>query len=184
MLMETETRRWSRLDLETLPNDANSYEVLDGALFVTPQASYPHQVIATRLLMRLAPWLENNGLGVAVGPGAVVFGDSELHPDIVVTGVSPDQVPELWTELPVPILAVEILSRSTRTRDLTLKRQAYLRIGVAEYWVIDRFARNALVWTEKNSDPAIETTGLRWSPTGAPEPLVILLADIFPSAKN
>lgn len=36
MHMATKMRRWSRADLERLPDDGNRYEVLDGQLFVTP----------------------------------------------------------------------------------------------------------------------------------------------------
>ena len=37
----------------------------------------------------------------------------------------------------VPGIVVEILSRSTRRRDLTLKRQLFDREGVREYWIVD-----------------------------------------------
>jgi Uma2 family endonuclease len=35
------------------------------------------------------------------------------------------------------LLAVEILSPSTRTTDLILKRDLYERAGVASYWILD-----------------------------------------------
>ena len=43
MHMATRTYRWVRKDLERLPDDGNRYEVLDGELFVTPQAAFGHQ---------------------------------------------------------------------------------------------------------------------------------------------
>ena len=36
-----------------------------------------------------------------------------------------------------PLLVVEILSPSTRARDLTLKRAAYERGGAGAYWILD-----------------------------------------------
>jgi Uma2 family endonuclease len=36
-----------------------------------------------------------------------------------------------------PALVVEILSPSTRKRDLTLKRRLFERSGVREYWLVD-----------------------------------------------
>jgi Uma2 family endonuclease len=40
--------------------------------------------------------------------------------------------------LPVaPLLAVEVLSRSTRLKDLNLKRAHYERSGVDAYWILD-----------------------------------------------
>lgn len=46
MHMATKTRRsvrrWTRADLERMPNDGNRYKVLDRALFVTPMPSFGH----------------------------------------------------------------------------------------------------------------------------------------------
>jgi Uma2 family endonuclease len=36
-----------------------------------------------------------------------------------------------------PVLAVEVLSDSTRAKDLFKKREAYQRYGVLSYWIID-----------------------------------------------
>jgi Uma2 family endonuclease len=36
-----------------------------------------------------------------------------------------------------PDLVVEVLSPSTRRRDETIKREAYERTGVDEYWLVD-----------------------------------------------
>jgi Uma2 family endonuclease len=37
----------------------------------------------------------------------------------------------------VPDLVVEIVSKATRKRDETIKRQLYERSGVSEYWLVD-----------------------------------------------
>jgi Uma2 family endonuclease len=48
----------------------------------------------------------------------------------------------------VPAIAVEFVSRSRRDwrRDYEEKRGEYLAIGVAEYWIIDRFRRTLTVY--------------------------------------
>jgi Putative restriction endonuclease len=59
---------------------------------------------------------------------------TELQPDIVVGR------DEHFTDrdLPVaPLLAVEVLSPSTRLIDLNLKKAAYERMGVPSYWTVD-----------------------------------------------
>ena len=40
-------------DLETFPDDGNRYELLDGVLLVTPAPGNAHQVVASRLQVRL-----------------------------------------------------------------------------------------------------------------------------------
>ena len=42
-----------------------------------------------------------------------------------------------FTDVVVPDLVVEILSPSTRSRDVRLKRDLYERVGVEEYWLVD-----------------------------------------------
>lgn len=36
-----------------------------------------------------------------------------------------------------PALVVEVLAPGTRTRDEQIKRRAYERLGVREYWIVD-----------------------------------------------
>lgn len=179
MRMATETRPWTRADLTRLPDDGNRYEVLDGALLVTPQASFSHQDAATNLLVLLRGYCREHGIGVAVGPGAVPFGDNELQPDVVVVPVQPPAGEVKWEELPLPILVVEVLSGSTRRRDLGIKRQAYLRIGIPEYWLVDRGARTVRVAKPGGTD-RVENETLQWTPRANVPPLVIRLAELFP----
>ncbi len=181
MNMAISTRRWTRADLADLPDDGNRYEVLDGKLLVTPQASMPHQAIAMRLSAALLPYVAHHALGTVMGPGAVMFGDEELQPDVLVVPLDFDRIPEKWTSAPHPIFVAEVLSRSTRRRDLRDKPVAYQGLTIPDYWVIDRFERRALVWTLGASEPAIVTTELRWQPRGDVEPLVIPLAELLPS---
>ena len=39
MHMALRTRSWTRADFERLPDDGNKYEVIDGALLVSPRAA-------------------------------------------------------------------------------------------------------------------------------------------------
>jgi len=37
----------------------------------------------------------------------------------------------------IPLIVVEILSKSTRNRDLGIKMEKYAKIGIKEYWIVD-----------------------------------------------
>lgn len=180
MQMALRTHRWTRADLERLPDDGNRYEVLDGELFVTPLPSPPHQVIALRIMTRLQPYLDRYHLGTVVGPGAVVFGSNELQPDVVVFPVRAAAVPRTWSRLPRPTLVVEVLSPTTRLRDLDRKRRAYQRRRIPDYWVIDAAERRALWWRAGSRDPVVVRDALEWQPRADIEPLVIELRDVLP----
>ena len=179
MQMATKTRPWVRADLERLPDDGNRYEVLDGELFVTPQAAYDHQGIAVALIVALGPYCDRHVLGHVVGPGAVVFGKNELQPDVQVVPGTRRARGTKWSDLPTPLLVAEILSDSTSSRDLGKKREAYLRINIRTYWVIDADNRRAFVWTPSSPEPETVTDMLRWQPRPGLPPLEIPLETLL-----
>ena len=180
MHMATRTRRWTRKDLVRMPHDGNRYEVLDGELFVTPQAEYEHQRIALAFARKLADYCDTNAIGVVVGPGAVVWEENELQPDIqVIPGLHESRRGAKWEELPAPLLVVEVLSDSTRRRDFGKKREAYASLAIPTYWTVDIEKRLVIIWDWRTSEPAFATDVLRWTPSAGVPPLEIPLATIF-----
>lgn len=171
-------RPWTRTDLARLPDDGNRYEVLDGELFVTPQAAFPHQMVAARVTHAIAMYCERHAIGAVVGPGAVPHGRSELQPDVQVIPGTPRLDAE-WTQLPIPLLVVEILSDSTRRRDLGVKREAYLRWGIPEYWVVDLDQQSVTVWRSTEPDAVEITDVIRWQPVAGVQALVLELRALF-----
>jgi Uma2 family endonuclease len=178
MRMATKSRPWTRADLDRLPDDGNRYEVLDGALLVTPAPRELHQRVATRLSARLTTHCETHGLGNVYAYGAIPRGKSELQPDVMVVLGRIRRGGTGWSALPKPVLAVEILSDSTRGRDLVLKREAYLRWGIGEYWIVDPEARTVTVVRPHRADE-LHTETLVWQANPSLPPLVIDLATLF-----
>ena len=180
MHMATKTRRWTSADLESLPDDGNRYEVLDGELFVTPQAEYGHQYVAAALARALFDYCHVHGFGEVVGPGAVVWAKNELQPDVqVIPGRHDPRRKTKWRDLPRPLLVVEILSDSTRWRDLGKKRAAYLRLKIPAYWIVDVDEARVEVWEASSPESSVVTDILRWSPNPDVPPFEIALASIF-----
>ena len=183
MYMATRTRsdarkprtfRWTRAWLARLPNDGNRYEVLDGALLVTPQAGIRHQEIAARLFVALRVYCDANDIGVALAPGAVVVNRSELQPDLQVIPVHGHFADDArWEDQPLPILVVEVLSPGSHRHDLHGKRDAYLSLGIPEYWIVDIERKQVLVLRPGDDEPRIVTDTLSWAPSTAVPPLTI-----------
>ena len=127
-------RPLTRDDLQHLPDDGHRYELIDGSLIVSPAPRHAHQVILgnLHLLLRVACTPE---LQVVLAPFAVALADdTEVQPDLLVAPRS--QFTE--RDLPgPPLLAVEILSPSTRRVDLLLKRDRYEAAGIPSYWLVD-----------------------------------------------
>ena len=181
MLMALSTSAWTLAELDRLPDDGNTYELLDGELFVTPVPSPAHEQLASVLQAILGPYVRTHRLGHVHTPRAVVRNEgSEVEPDLMVRPATPT-LPETWEQMPTPSLVVEILSRTTRRRDQEQKRGFYLRIGVAEYWMVDRWSRSIRV-VRRDAPDVVADSVLEWRPDGAPEALRIDVAAFFDEA--
>ena len=166
-------------DLENFPNDGNRYELLDGFLIVTPAPGFPHQLIATRLSYLLTAFLDPSGKAVVVGPGAVELRPkTHLEPDVLVLP-APVKGQKEWMDFSNWWLAIEVLSRSSRFYDREVKRDAYLALGVAEVWLVDR--REEMVLVSKRDGPReVEAREqLVWRPDQLAGELTIDLEKLF-----
>ena len=120
-------------ELDRMPADGRRYELLDGALIVSPRPTTVHQVVAGRLLRVLADACPD-GLCVVPEPAVELDPQTEFDPDLVV--VRMDQVGGAKFTEP-PLLVVEIRSPSTALVDLNRKKSAYERFGLPLYWIVD-----------------------------------------------
>ena len=179
-------QRWTYAEFARLPTSGSTrYEVIDGALVVTPGPGLRHQGIVATLLTRLYVFVEANDLGrVFPGPLDVLFAEGEYYePDIVfVRKDRSELLSDRGVEGP-PDLVVEILSPSTAARDRGIKLDRYRVFGVAEYWVIDPHERNVEVWrfAEGAREPIVlePSDTLRWMPEPGGSTLDIPLAELF-----
>jgi Uma2 family endonuclease len=178
MQMATRTKKWTLAELHSLPDDGNKYELIHGELFVTPAPSEEHETILARLTRILDPYANANGLGFVYRPRAVVrFKGSEAEPDLMVRQPKVGRGRD-WDNAPVPSLIVEVLSGSTRRRDLGPKREFYLEVGVPEYWIIDA-EREEIHVVRAGQQDTVASDKIFWSPGGATDPLVVSVPAVF-----
>lgn len=119
----------------------NRYELVDGRLELMNPPTFRHLLISDFIrdsfkaeINRLAlPWLCFKEAGVRTG-----WRRSRLTDVYVVTK---EQVKELLDESAVcqtpPLLAIQVVSLDSVTRDYRYKRSEYAALGIAEYWIID-----------------------------------------------
>ena len=122
-------------DLYTTPDDGNRYEILDGALLMTPALGMPHQSAVARLIELLAEPARRVGMRALPAPFAWRIGPGNVpEPDVVVA--SHAVLTARAIEGP-PALVIEVLSPGGRGRDLFEKRRIYAQGGAQWYWIVD-----------------------------------------------
>ncbi|WP_246142621.1 Uma2 family endonuclease [Nocardioides rubriscoriae] len=136
-------REFTRDDLAAMPDDGNRYELVDGAIIVTPSPKVPHQATVGHLYALLLAACPED-LRVFVAPLDVTLSEQTVvQPDVLVTTAA--QVAGL-DHVGVPLLTVEVLSPSTRHLDLGLKRSRYEAAACASYWVVDPAVPSVVCW--------------------------------------
>jgi len=121
-------------DLDRLPDDGRRHELLGGVLVVSPAPNLPHQRVVGALYRRLYPACPGR-MEVVLAPFDVILpAGTVMEPDVVVA-----RSEELTTKnLPgAPLLAIEVLSYSTRAIDLTMKNNLLAEASCPSYWTID-----------------------------------------------
>jgi Uma2 family endonuclease len=178
MAMAISVPRYTIADLERFPEDGNRYELLDGVLIVTPSPSNAHQVIVSRLQLRLTQAVMVSGEAQVVGPGAITVPPrTQLQPDILVYPAR-YAIDSRWEEIDDHWLAVEVLSRSSRVYDREIKRDTYIALGVQEVWLVDRWAKIVEVSRTRGLGNNVDDV-LHWQVPSRAQDVEIPLSEVF-----
>lgn len=148
------TLRWTSADLETLPDNGNRYEIIDGELYVSTAPRYEHQKACGGVFRLLEDWSRQTKLGTPIiNPGVIFAEDNDVIPDVI--WISRKRRHE--TLKPdghfhgAPELVVEVLSftGSNERRDREAKLNLYSRRGVSEYWIVNWMLRSVEIYRRK-----------------------------------
>lgn len=131
------TKRFTRADLERLPDDGKRYEIIDGELVVSPSSTLRHALVVAAIYDALAAWARAHGGVVLASPYDLFIADDQnLVPDLLL--MLPEHLhrfEERYLREP-PDLVVEVsASRDSSGRDLGPKHRIYAAFAVPEYWV-------------------------------------------------
>ena len=126
------TREWTVDQLATLPKDLR-YELIDGRL-VLPSPTMFHQEIQNLVWMALRANRPSH-LTVSTDTSLEINQKNEPRPDVVIARKA------LGFRTPVPVvdslLAVEVVSPTSGSRDTIAKRKIYADAGIEDYLIID-----------------------------------------------
>ena len=133
-------------------NDAEfykSYEIIGGKKFMSPAPNLDHSDIIFKLAYTIGGYLIEHKSGYVYTDNVDVhFSDGSLYkPDLCVVLKSNEKILAGRKAIyGAPDMVVEVLSYSTRKKDLTIKKDTYEAQGVREYWIIDPRAKSVIVY--------------------------------------
>jgi Uma2 family endonuclease len=170
-------RELTRAEFEALPDDGWRHELVDGSLIMTPAPSPRHQVVVGRLHLLLEASRPRDLMLLFAPLDVALADDSVLQPDLLVARREDFTDTELRG---APLLAVEVLSPSTHTIDLHLKRHRYEAAGCPSYWVVDPDVPSVTAWElhDGSYDEVAHVVDDEELALDAPYPAVLRPADL------
>lgn len=149
---------WTYSDYQHLPDDGKRYEIIRGVLFLANAPNMDHQYTVTEIGAELRNFAKAQNLGrVYVAPCEVHLSEVSrpVQPDVFF--IRQERIPDPHAPYfeGAPDLIVEVISPSSIRLDRVTKFTEYEQTGVAEYWIVDPFARIVEVYVLSNSEYAL-----------------------------
>jgi prevent-host-death family protein len=171
--------------LKMVENSDLRYEYIDGEVYLLTSPVYNHQVAVDEIFVIFHNWFKGKKCRPLTSPFDVTLIKSKdninvVQPDIIVI-CDTDKIDESGKYKGVPTLVVEVLSRSTRSKDMLKKLDLYMQTDVKEYWMVDPDKKEVSVYSFEKQDIADRETyiGDMVVKSKVFKGLEVKLADIF-----
>ena len=133
----------------------NRYEYIDGQIYLLASPKVKHQKIVTAMSNELSFWFQNKKCFPLTSPLDVTLykgGEPNVvQPDLLVI-CDQENIKDDDTYLGTPALVVEVLSESTRSKDIIKKMDLYMQGGVEEYWIVNPFSEEINIYWFKERE--------------------------------
>lgn len=131
-------------------------EYINGEMVLLTSPSMNHQEISGNLYVTLRDYLLGKKCKVFYSPFDVHFFKKNfkepdvMQPDLLIACDTEEATTENNRYMGTPTLVIEILSPSTRAKDMIDKLNTYSLSGVAEFWIVDPKNQSVLVYQFKD----------------------------------
>ncbi len=137
--------------LQISENSEERYEYIDGEIYLLSSPKSTHQEILGELHGIFYNWFKGKKCRPMMAPYDITLKRNEeniniVQPDLMVICDLNENKNEKDYYMGVPSLMVEILSQSTRRKDMIKKMDLYMSTGVQEYWIVDPFSKEVHVY--------------------------------------
>lgn len=158
---ESETYDWksekiSYEDFLKLTEESkNRYEYIDGVVYLLASPSYDHQNIIMEISNVFYNWFKGKKCRPLTAPFDVTLTKDDtknvVQPDIIVI-CDTENINERRRYTGTPAMVVEVLSESTRQKDMLKKLDLYFHSGIQEYWIVNPFTNEVYAYWFEEQD--------------------------------
>ena len=133
-------------------------ELINGEIYLLPSPNIGHQEILGRLYLLFTEYFKDKKCRVFLAPFDVHLKKKDMktpdvvQPDLLVACDLENNVTEEGRYMGTPDLVVEILSDSTRNKDMIDKLNSYMLSRVKEYWVVDPKQETIIIYSFENNE--------------------------------
>lgn len=143
--------------LELTRHSEDRYEYIDGEIYYLASPKIVHQVVLTELLVIFHNWFQGKECRPLVAPYDIALRRHEkdtnvVQPDLMVICDLEEKLDDDDYYRGVPTLVVEVLSEGTRSKDMVKKLDLYMSCGVTEYWIVNPFNEEVIVYLFQEKD--------------------------------
>ena len=129
--------------------DERRVELIDGVIYDMGAPTSAHQIIAFQICYQIQLYIDANGGDCMpfIAPVDVQLDRDEytmLQPDVFIICDKTKDINRCIYG--APDFVVEVLSKSTRKKDMRIKTAKYANAGVKEYWMIDPYKEQIIVY--------------------------------------
>ena len=125
--------------LKLTEESENRYEYIDGEVYLLASPTYDHQNIIVEILNTMYNFFKGKKCRPLTAPFDVTLikdgNKNVVQPDIIVI-CDTENINEKGRYTGTPALVVEVLSETTRQKDMLKKLDLYFHSGIQEYWIV------------------------------------------------
>lgn len=143
--------------LELTEESDERYEYIDGEIYLLASPKTIHQTILGELHAIFHSWFQGKPCRPMFAPYDITLRRNPgninvVQPDLMVICDLEENLNEKDYYTGVPVLMVEIISESSRSKDFVKKLDLYMDTGVREYWIINPLNREVSIYLFEDGD--------------------------------
>ena len=141
--------------LKLAKESENRYEYIDGEVYFLASPSFEHQNIIMEISNVMYNWFKGKKCRPLTAPFDITLTKDDnkniVQPDIVVI-CDTENINERGIYTGIPTLTLEVLSESTRRKDMLKKLDLYLNSGIKEYWIVSPLSKEVYIYCFEEYD--------------------------------